>query len=60
MTSFTHIPEASMSRRTPSFLVLVLVLVGLTAACAESMAPEPASELRAEQVCDRQSNGTCL
>jgi len=49
-----------MSRRTPSFLVLVLVLVGLTAACAESMAPEPASELRAEQVCDRQSNGTCL
>ncbi len=48
-----------MSRRTPSFLVLVLVLVGLTAACADSMAPEPPSEIRA-QVCDRNSNGTCL
>ncbi len=49
-----------MSRRTPSFLALVLVLVALTAACAESMAPEPASELRADQVCDRNSSGTCL
>ena len=49
-----------MSRRTPSFLVLALVLVGLTAACAESTAPEPAPDLRAETVCERNSNGTCL
>jgi hypothetical protein len=49
-----------MSRRTSSFLALVFALVAITAGCAESMAPEPASELRAEQVCDRQSNGTCL
>jgi len=49
-----------MSRRTPSILALVLVVVALTAACADATAPEPASELRADQVCDRNSNGTCL
>jgi hypothetical protein len=49
-----------MSRRTPSLLALVLVLVALTAACAESMAPDTSSEMRADQVCDRNSSGTCL
>ena len=49
-----------MSRRTPSLLALVLLVVALTAACAESMAPEPAAELRADVVCDRNSSGTCI
>jgi predicted component of type VI protein secretion system len=49
-----------MSRRTPSLLALVLLVVALTAACAESIAPEPAAELRADVVCERNSNGTCL
>jgi hypothetical protein len=61
MSSSTLIPEANMSRRTHSFLALVVVVVALTAvACAEPMAPEPASELRADQFCDRNSSGTCL
>lgn len=60
VSSSTLITEASMSRRTHSLLALVLVLVALTAACAESMAPDTSSELRADQMCDRTSNGTCL
>lgn len=49
-----------MSRRTPALLALIFVAFAMAAsACAESTAPSPSQNVKADAVCDWTSNNTC-
>lgn len=49
-----------MSRRIYALVALVLVAFSFAAAaCADSTAPQPASQVRADATCDWTSSNTC-
>ena len=49
-----------MSRRIHAIVALALVAFAFAAAaCADTTAPQPASNVSADATCDWQSSGTC-